>query len=172
MRRRLYTSLMAICCMLPATLQAVEPVPEYAMKAAFLYNFALFTEWPGQLGGNLNLCVLGHDPFGSALDAIDGKEIKSGRRLTIRHISNPANAVQCHMLYFGAVEVASIGNLLADLGDVPVLTVTDAGESSGAMIHMWLENKRLVFGVDQDAALRAHLTFSSKMLRLARRFQQ
>ncbi len=170
--KRLYTLLLVVCCTLPATLQAVEPVPEHAMKAAFLYNFALFNEWPGQLGDNLNLCVLGHDLFGPALDTIDGKEIKSGRKLTVRHISNRANAVQCHVLYFGATEAAGIQSLLADLGDTPVLTVTDAGEPTGAMIHMWLENKHLVFGVDQDAALHAHLIFSSKMLRLARRVQK
>ena len=45
-----------------------DDLPEYRLKAAFLYNFAAFTEWPADVGSTLNLCVYGQDPFGEDLD--------------------------------------------------------------------------------------------------------
>jgi len=166
--RRLLAALIFHVALPAAT--AGEPVPEYDMKAAFLYNYALFTEWPEPVNGQFNLCILGMDPFGATLNAMDGKQIK-GARLTILRISTPANAKTCHILYFGESERNNTQRIMTELGNFPVLTITDADNlsKSGIMISMQLMDKHLTFEVNNEAAHRARLTLSSKMLWLARK---
>lgn len=176
MRRRLLPLLILLagyCIALPR--QAVaDPVPEYAMKAAFLYNFALFTEWPEEVDGSFNLCVLGRDPFGMALESFEGKPLKQAR-LTILRIATVDNASiqakQCHLLYVSEPESALTRKVFIALRNTQVLTVTDTDNllESGAMIGMRLEGKHLVFDINYTAAQRSRLILSSKMLQLARK---
>lgn len=146
------------------------PVPEYDMKAAFLYNFASFTEWPEPISGNFNICIFENDPIAPSLMAIEGKPVK-GARLAIIRITNIAQARQCHMLYLGESGHANIHRWLNEQAQLPILTVTDDNEptGTGVMISMMLENKKLSFEVNYELARQAHLSMSSKMLRLAQR---
>ena len=159
----------ALACGMTLSYSApADPMPEYSMKAAFLYNFALFTEWPQLPEDSLNLCVLGKDPLGTALDAVEGKQI-NGLRLTVSRIKI-GSVRNCQILFLGEAEGVNIRRLLVDLEEVPVLTVTD-NESllqAGVMIGLTVENKRLTFDINAEAAQRAHLSISSKLLRLAR----
>ena len=166
--RRLFGFLIFLAS-LPSAI-ADGSMPEYNMKAAFLYNFALFTEWPKPIEGQFNLCALGYGPFDVALAEIDDKLIK-GARISVQRITSLANVKGCQMLYFGETERNSAHKIVDELGDFPILTVTDADDQakSGIMIGMRLVDKHLTFEVNNEAVHRAHLTVSSKMLWLARK---
>lgn len=147
-----------------------EPVPEYDMKAAFIYNFASFTEWPEPIVGNFNICIFGDDPIAPSLDAIEGKLVQ-GAHLTVVRITTTIQARQCHLLYFSEPGRSNARRILNGLAELPILTVTGDNdqEGVGAMISMTLENRKLTFDINYEAARRAHLNLSSKMLRLAQR---
>lgn len=169
MRPGLLLGIALACGMVQSRPVAAEPMPEYAMKAAYLYNFALFTEWPALPDDQLNLCILGKDAFGAALDSIDGK-IVNGLRLSVHRISGSSRARQCQILFLGTSDRVNFRRLLHDIEDLPVLTVTDNDDlvQAGIMIRMSIENKRLTFEINTEAARRARLAISSKLLRLAK----
>jgi hypothetical protein len=146
---------------------------EYLIKAAFLYNFAKFTEWPGTAdayeGAPLEVCVLGRDPFGAALESIAGKRIKE-RIVTTRRVSRLDQARRCQVLFISASETHRLGTILARLGTAPILTVTDEpagrGPSRGIISFQTIAEK-VRFEIDTEHAAAAGLSFSSKLLSLA-----
>ncbi len=148
---------------------AADPVPEYAMKATYLYNFAIFTEWPTSSSDTFNLCILGQDNFGPALNGIEGKKVH-GSRLAIARLSSLHNLKSCQILFIGEQEAANMRKILDMLGDAPVLTVTDAAAqtASGAIIRLSLDGQRLAFDINAEAAHRSQLHISSKLLQLAK----
>jgi hypothetical protein len=79
---------------------------EYEVKVAFIYNFLKFVEWgndvPGDPSGTIALCVLGEDPFGNALNAVEGKTVK-GIKFTVQHVNN-VHDVACRVLFISASE--------------------------------------------------------------------
>ena len=165
--QRIITMLIG-CLWLSLTARA-EPVPEYVMKATYLYNFALYTEWPASVGDTINLCVLGHEEFGSALDAINGKQVNN-LSLNISRVSSTSNLKLCQMVFIGEGEANNAQKILDVLGDAPVLTVTEgpAPLHVGVIVSMVVEDRKLVFHINASAARRAKLNISSKLLRLAR----
>ncbi len=148
---------------------------EYLIKAAFLYNFAKFTEWPGDAYANgaapLRVCVLGQDPFGTALETIEGKRIKQRPVATLR-IARLDQARRCQVLYISASERDRLGAILARLGREPILTVTDLPglDPPGAMINFQTVADKVRFQIDTDHAAFAGLSFSSKLLSLAKTY--
>lgn len=155
-----------------STEEAPKAIPEYTMKAAYLYNFAKLTDWPAESGAEggsaFNLCIFGQNEFGPALDALRGKMVNN-RQLRLRHITDIADAQHCQLLFVGDYEGARGARLFESLRAVAVLTVTDDDKISraGAMLLIRTEEQRLSFDVNLDAAARAQLKFSSKLLRLA-----
>jgi hypothetical protein len=145
---------------------------EYLVKAAFLYNFAKFTEWPSDAYANgaapLRVCVLGQDPFGTALETIEGKLIKQRPVATLR-IARLDQARRCQVLYISASERDRLGAILARLGREPILTVTDLPglDPLGAMINFQTVDDKVRFEIDTDHAAFAGLSFSSQLLSLA-----
>jgi hypothetical protein len=156
---------------------AAAPAPEYQVKAAFLYNFAKFVDWPAHEvagGGPLHVCVIGDDPFGSFLpETLEGKSVRD-RRLTLRHLEGPADASSCHIAFVSPSEEAELPRLLASLAAASVLTVgeTSAFERSGGMITFHVEGSKIRFAINVDAAERAGLKISSQLLKLATRVVQ
>jgi hypothetical protein len=156
----------------PPPPQAVRQAPEYALKAAFLYNFALFVEWPAESGtGLLRVCVLGTDPFGPILpDTLRGKAA-GGRELRSAVVATREELAPCSIVFVPAAEAGSRPGLLESLAGRPVLTV---GESegfleSGGIIRLYLDGEKLRFEVSAEAARRSKLKLSSRLLELARR---
>jgi hypothetical protein len=160
-----------------------EPVPEYQMKAAYLYNFALLTTWPAGLDYESNkkleayksvkICVLGDDSFGGALQQLT-RNSSSNIRITLSYLANMNNVQDCQILF---IDVSTLDNptaMLKKLEKTPVLTVTDNLDlfNAGAMIGVFLENKRLVFDVNYTQISNAQLSMSSKLLRVARKVLQ
>ena len=148
---------------------------EYLIKAAFLYNFAKFTEWPSDAYTNgaapLRVCVLGRDPFGTALETIAGKRIRERLVATLR-ITRLDQARPCQILYISASERDRLGAILARLGREPILTVTDLPGfgAPGAMINFQTVADKVRFEIDTDHAAFAGLSFSSKLLSLAQTY--
>jgi hypothetical protein len=87
---------LALLAFAPAAVS--DDLPEYRLKAAFLYNFALFTEWPADLGATLNLCVYGRDPFGEEIDALQGKPV-GARRIVVRRITTIEGLSVCQVVF-------------------------------------------------------------------------
>ena len=147
---------------------------EYQVKAAFLYNFTRFVEWPADAfeapGDPIVLCVAGNDPFGDSLDNVVRGEILNGRRLTVHRTRDLAEIRSCHVVFVPRAERSRQERILESLHQRGVLTV---GESEGfltrgGIIRFVLEQNKVRFDVNLEAAESSGLKLSSKLLRLAR----
>lgn len=173
MMRRLLRCLLGVCLLGQLALPAAAPTPEYTVKAALLYNFAQLTTWPAQRRDDLILCVLGKDPFGPVLDDLVGKTVH-GMRFGVVRIVNRRLIRNCQILYFGESESGNARRIVEELGDAPVLTVTDAAHmiEEGVMIGMEVERSKVVFDLNLPATRRAELVLDPYLLRLARKVLQ
>lgn len=147
------------------------PSKERELKVAFLYNFALYTQWPLVPDQGLVLCVLGHDDLGTALDAIANRQVNN-KPILVRRLDAPADISDCHLVYLPGVPDAKSVNATRGLHDKPILSVTDAATEATeewAMIRLGRSGNRLVFDINNTSARAAGLVLSSKLLRLARK---
>jgi hypothetical protein len=146
---------------------------ERDLKAAFLYNFAKFVEWPQAAFPEpttpVTLCVLGDDAVGASLEMVVKGEKLNDRRLVVRLLRDPQATQGCHVLFVGP-EKGRLPEILAPLRGTGVLTVGGAADflDRGGMIRLFLEQNRVRFDINLDAAEQSHLKLSSKLLRLAR----
>jgi hypothetical protein len=159
----------------PAFGQAAAAQPgalEYAVKANYLYKFAPFVEWPARVFASaaspFNICVLGADPFGRALDeAVRGQRIE-GRAISVRRLRSAADVDDCHVLYLGRQPPQAADQTLKALRGTPVLTVTDAGQGvQGGIVHFVLVEGRVRFSLDPNQAQANGIVLSSKLRALA-----
>lgn len=144
---------------------------EYAVKAAFLYNFAKFIEWPsGAPSGPIKIGILGEDPFGATLDGTVKGKTANGRSLVIRRLKRTQDARSCHIVFVSRSEKGRFAEILEAVKGAPVLTVADTERFAhrGGMLNFYLEQNRVRFEVNVTAAEQARLKISSKLLRLAR----
>jgi hypothetical protein len=152
---------------------AQRPKPsDYQVKAAYLYNFGRFVEWPRVAtakGGPFTVCVLGQDPFGSTLDATMAGETIAGRNVVTKRISTPEESVNCQILFLSAAEAGRLNKIVEGLDKAAVLTVSDMPQFAqrGGMIQFVLEGNRVRFEVNLVATQHAGLTLSSDLLRVA-----
>lgn len=150
---------------------AGERGSEYEVKAAFLYKFANFVEWPAdERTSPLGICVLGHDPFGQALDSVvKGKSI-NGREFVIRRLKTNDAAGDCHVLFIGASENKQLTPILTRLRGLPVLTVGEVARfcENGGAINLVVSDRRVHLEINPASAERARLMLSSRLLSLAR----
>jgi hypothetical protein len=148
-----------------------QQLSEYQVKAAYLYNFGKFVEWPsGAAGGSqVSICVLGQDPFGPALDAVLAGERIQGKSVVLRRIAKAQEAMECGILFISSSEDRRLSDVLSTVEHVAVLTVSDIPEFSrrGGMIQFVLEGKRVRFEVNLASAQNAGLTLSSELLKVA-----
>lgn len=161
------------------SVQAQKASPsEYEVKAAYLYNFGRFVEWPNKewpnkagtpSGGPFRFCVLGEDPFGRALDAILAGETINGANAAAVRVSEPQEAVNCRILFISSSEDSQLRQILAALEGTSVLTVSDLPQFSqrGGMVQFVLDGKRVRFEVNLTPVEHAHLAMSSQLLKVA-----
>lgn len=148
---------------------------EYEVKAAFLYNFAKFVEWPPEAfgtgaGAALIVGIIGDDPFGSAIDrTISGKTV-NGRQLTIRRLKWGQNLKDCHVLFVSSSEQKRLPQILENLKGASVLTVSEMDQFSqqGGVIGFVMEDSKVRFEINTSASEQARLKISSKLLALAK----
>src|SRR5262249_34521981 len=137
--------------------QKDEPNAEYNLKAAFLYNFTKFVEWPADAFPDarspFNLCILGEDPFGSSLDAIVANESWNGRPIAVRRLPRGADPKSCQLLFLARSERARQAEVLAGLRGANVLAVGEADRflAEGGHIRFFLEANRVRFEVNRQA---------------------
>jgi hypothetical protein len=146
---------------------------EYEIKAAFLYNFAKFVEWPPSAFSDpkqpLTVCVFGPDPFGHALeDALLGKTIGE-HPVAIGRAKQLADLAGCKIVFVSAAESPRLAEILAQFRSHGALVVgeTEGFASSGGAIQFVLDQNRVRFAINPDAADRAGIKISSKLLALA-----
>src|ERR1700740_2711353 len=136
-----------------------EELTEYRLKAAFLYNFALFTEWPASVGDTLNVCIHGEDPFGAEIDALQGSPV-GNRHISIRHKVAIESLHSCQMVFFSSSTIGNLPHLLPTLRGAPVLTVADSSGATrqGVALNMTVVNDKVVFQANVEAARNAKVT--------------
>jgi hypothetical protein len=151
---------------------AAQAVTQPALRAAFLYNFAKFTEWPGDVttSSPLTLCVLDDSAVEGALSELVGTGPINGRAVAISRGLTGARLRACHLLYVGDTNTARTAAILDELRGAPVLTVSDGVEfiRSGGIIGLIVEEGRMRFAINPAAAHRAGLRLSSRLLQLAK----
>lgn len=153
--------------------QANSP-SEYQVKAAFLFSFAKFIDWPPSSFASpqspFSICILGADPFGPAIDeALRGKTI-GDRAVVVRRAREPGEVRHCQIVFISSSENHRLAEILSSLQGASVLVVGDADHfaDSGGTIGLMLEQNRIRFTINTDAAQGAGLKISSKLLALAR----
>jgi hypothetical protein len=145
---------------------------EYQVKAVFLLRIAQFTDWPAdseQLAQPFVIGVLGQDPFGSILEqAVEGERI-SGRPIVVRRYAELADLAPYDLLFVAASHQQAMARLLARLKGWQTLTVADfAGfVGRGGAVELFLDEGRVRFRIDRDAAQAAGLVLRSQLLRAA-----
>ncbi len=153
--------------------QVNEPrLSEYQLKAAFLFNFAKFVDWPPEAFPSetspLVIGVLGQNPFGKDLGDVIRNKVIGGHPVTQRMTSLEA-AGGCHVLFISSSERKRLREIIHTLQGNSVLTVGDSDEfiAAGGMINLFVEGKKIRFQINQPAAKSAGLKVSSKLLCLA-----
>jgi hypothetical protein len=156
-----------------AQVAASEGPSEYEVKAAFLFNFAKYVEWPeGAFPGpadRIVICVLGENPFGTLLEDVVKDKKANGRELAVRETRSISAAAGCHIVFIAFSEQSRLEEILRRLGDHPVLTVSDGGALAdrGVILGLTLSEDRVRFEVNLIAARRAGLKLSSQLLKVA-----
>jgi len=160
---------------------------EYQVKAAFLYNFIKFVDWPKEKTADSNepiiIGIIGNDPFGDAFDAIKDKQVKD-RKIVINRFKGldelekstekhpQIEAIrECHLLFICRSEKQNLTETINLVKDHSVLTVGDMEGflESGGIIRFVMEEKKVRFEINVTAAKRAKLKIRSQLLRLAKR---
>lgn len=151
-----------------------QPVAsEYQVKAAYLLNFARFVEWPSNVlpaSSPLNIVVVGHDPFGGALDDVLRRRSVNGHPIQLRHLRWDDVLTPYQIVFISASEEAHLRHILNNLGRNSVLTVSDIDRFSllGGVIEFRMVGNRVRFDINRTPALAAQLNISSKLLSVAR----
>ncbi|SHG69407.1 YfiR family protein [Massilia sp. CF038] len=150
---------------------AAQPVQANDLKAAFIFNFAVFTEWPRQVlpdGAPFNICAGAGNAMLPALLQLNDKAV-NGHRIAVRSSVTPVRG--CHVLVLDRADHEQWPQYKRELGGSHVLTVSDELGADGAVILLSMQNQRVSFDIDLTAARGTQLTISSKLLRLARSVQ-
>jgi hypothetical protein len=163
-----------LCCAGPLAATTNSSL-EYEVKAAFLFRFAQFVEWPPstfkESDEPFTYCTIGDDPFHGALErTMNGKTIGQ-RPLRVRHLNGTGKVGECQILFLGGSgDKKRIEELLASAGSLPILTVGEADQfaESGGAIGFCNEDNKIRFEVNLNAAGKAGLKISAKLLALAK----
>jgi hypothetical protein len=174
-RRRLPGLLLGFLLPLLGMARAQAGAPtEYQVKAAYLYNFTRYVEWPDSAfaapESPFVVGVVGHDPFGPTLDKILDGRTMNGRPFLVKRFKHADDVQPCQLLFVGEYETDKLPRILSHLGNAGTLTV---GESYGFLQHggainFLIEDNHVRFEINLNAADRCGLKISSKLLALAR----
>jgi hypothetical protein len=154
---------------------------EYLIKAGFIFKFAKFVEWPttafAQPDSPIVIGILGTDPFGTILDELVQDKKIGARGFVVKRLKWGADVRElrdCKILFVSASEKAHKDEVVQLVKSLPILTVgeTPGFAERGGIIRFTVEDNRVRFEVNVDAAHQADLTISSRLLTLARIVQQ
>ena len=167
-----WVQLWALCALMlcgsPSQAQDTGMAPgERDLKVGFIYNFLRFTEWPEEVGSTLTLCIRGPDPFGVALDVLQGKPLGS-RKLVVQRRGGES-LKGCHAVFFSAEAASTQAKVLAELRGKPVLTMADSAGAArqGVNLNMAVAQDKVTFEVNMQTARAAKLKLNPQMVHLA-----
>ncbi|MGV3772560.1 MAG: YfiR family protein [Verrucomicrobiales bacterium] len=181
-RRMPVAGAIVICALLssPFTIPA-EPMadlpeqrPEYEIKAAFLYKFTAFTQWPSGTFPTKNspftIAIIGEDPFGTELDKIAQSETVNGRKIQLVRVEKDGAVPHCQILFISNSERKRVEEILGSIKGKAILTVSDMEPfcSKGGCIRFVRENKKVRLRINPTAAKQAGLRIRSELLAIAR----
>lgn len=155
---------------------AQAEAPEYQVKAAMLYKFAVFVEWPAKAFASgtspFVACVVGKDPFGRWLQEEMGEARVGSHPVEIRRLEEGGAAEACHLAFIGASEQPRLPEILAPLRNTSTLTVSDVSDASqfctlGGMICLVMEKGKVRFQLNSQAIEQSGLKIDSKLKRVA-----
>jgi hypothetical protein len=152
---------------------AIGQSDEYQVKAAFLFNFAKFVEWPAKSFSKpsdpIVICILGQNPFGDRLSAAIQGKVWEGRAFTVHLIADLLPKSRCQILFVNSSEQQHFRSIAGNLKGSGTLTVgeTPGFIDDGGIINLKLEGGKIHFEINVDAAEEAQLSVSSKLLSLA-----
>ena len=155
--------------------QGMQPYSssEYEVKAAFLYNFTRFVSWPSD-GEHKSqepfvIGIFGRDPFGDLLEGVVGGKTFHGRKIDVHRYESSQDLTSCHILFICKSERYQFTQILKKIQGFGVLSVGDADNftRSGGMIRLFVEENKVRFEINVEAAEQAGLKLSSKLLNLA-----
>ena len=184
MRRALLTAGLAAACVLWAVAQGVlaqdagaAAVTERSVKAAYLYKFAGYVEWPdGQSGASapVTIGVLDATEMADELARITAGRLVNDRPVVVRQVSSGDSLAGIHVLFVGTRAGDRLGALLLPALERPILTVTESAGAlaSGSIINFTVDRERVRFEVSLPAAERSRLKLSSRLLAVAQRVQR
>ena len=176
MSPRLRSGLSVLLCgalWLGAAGAAAAEVLEYQVKAAFLYNFAKFVNWPPAkaplAAGPIVFCLFERDPLADTLEqSLQGKTIDT-HALAVRRLTRVEDMRSCHVAYLGTMDGGRVAAALDALSGSGVLTVYEGDETRRAgLVRFFLEDHRVRFEINTAATEREHLEVSSRLLGVAR----
>lgn len=160
----------------PARAEAGSPgMIEEQVKAAFLYKFGSYVEWPAgefsSAGSPLTIGVLGADVLADQLSRITAGRTVNGHPVTVRKLQNESQSTDVNVLFVGRSHNAHLGTILAAVKGRPVLTVTESNEglAPGSMINFLIVDGRVRFEVAPEMASRESLLISARLLAAAYR---
>jgi hypothetical protein len=163
-----------------ATSAQAEPTNEYKIKAALIFKFLQFVEWPKEGGGGgaagtdnpqpIVVGTVGKDPFEGALEQTMAGKSVGGRVITVKHFTSAADVKRCQVLFAGAESDGELSKVLKRLGPAGLLTIgeTDQFLDDGGVIRIYEQGNNLRFEISTGAVARAGLQISAKLLRLAK----
>lgn len=152
---------------------AAQAVDEYQVKAAFLYNFAKFVDWPAATFHSskdpIEICIIGDDPFGPVLQAAINGKLVQGRPLVQRRIMVVKELGSCHILFVSSSERKRLQPIIEEAKGHSILTVGEIEGfiSQGGVISFKVEDERVRFEINLAAAKRQKLELSAKLLSVA-----
>jgi hypothetical protein len=151
---------------------------EYLIKAGFTYNFAKLVQWPAaafpQPDSPIVIGILGTDPFGAMLDQVLGGKKVNGRSFVVKRLKFGPEIKDCNILFVSSSEVAHLEDIFHMVKGAPILTIgeTPSFARRGGIINFTLEDDKVHFEVNVEAAKQADLNISSRLLTLATIIQQ
>ena len=161
-----------------ARAQAEPPLPapapsEYEVKAAFLYNFTRFVEWPAEArrdpGAPFVIAIVGRDPFGTVIDETVAGKTAGGRAIEVRRVPRVEEAREAQIVFVSSSERSNLAAILKELDRTGILTVgdTDGFAMRGGAINFTLQARKVRFEINPIVAEQAGLKVSSQLLKLA-----
>ncbi len=151
---------------------------EYLIKAGFIYNFANLVQWPGnafpQADSPIVIGIFGEDPFGTVLDRVLAGKKVNGRIFLVKRLKSVADLKECHIVFVSSSEMAHLAEAIHAVKGMPILTIGEIPgfARSGGIINLVLEDNKVHFEVNVEAAKEADLNISSRLLALARIVQE
>jgi hypothetical protein len=172
-RRWLLVFLLMLAQLFASPVTHADEMLEYQVKAAFIYNFIAFTQWPGSTDSAINLCLYGEDYFGNEIDKLQNKMV-GARPIKVIRVSNSNQLPQCQAVFFSKSVNNNLADLINSLENYPILTLADTPNaiSRGIIINMNLVNEKIVFEINLATARKSGLDISSKLLQLAAKVHQ